>query len=79
MASYYNKAFFYSAGEYYTWLLSCVAEQLLLSPDLRLVDIGSGSGSFSAALAEAASLKESVLCVDKSESMLAETADQPRL
>ncbi len=43
------------------------------------MDIGSGSGSFSAALAEAASLKESVLCVDSSEIMLAETADQLRL
>ena len=78
VAKEYEAAFFYESGAYQDWLLAQLLERLELGSnaarDLRVVDVGGGTGNFTAALAAAAGLTRPVLCVDNSAPMLAVAA-----
>jgi len=70
VATAYEGAFFYESGAYQDWLLALLLQKLELRSETRLVDLGGGTGNFTAALAEAAGLQRPVLCVDNSAPML---------
>ncbi|KAK9829633.1 hypothetical protein WJX72_006983 [[Myrmecia] bisecta] len=73
VAAAYEQAFFYSSVEYRDWILQHVLHHFQLpaqnGADVKVVDLGGGTGNFSQALAEAA-LVDSVLCVDMFREML---------
>lgn len=76
-AAAYEEAFFYRAGPYQDWLLSTVLDTLRLSPEHVLVDVGGGTGSFTAELAAKAGLQHPCLCVDNSADMLRLASSRP--
>lgn len=70
-ANIYESSFFYESGTYQDWTLKLLLKHLQLdkSPgSIHLVDVGGGTGNYSALLAE--KLYNPVLCVDTSERML---------
>lgn len=55
----YEEAFFYESGPYQDWLVGTLLAHLRLAErpkELRLADVGAGTGNFTAALAKAAGL-----------------------
>jgi SAM-dependent methyltransferase len=82
VAAAYAEAFFYADGtDYQAWYVEQVRAHLELASSDRLVDLGGGTGNFTAALAAAAGIDSSSsaqggghrpVCVDLSSSMLAQ-------
>ncbi|MCP4109308.1 MAG: class I SAM-dependent methyltransferase [Desulfobacteraceae bacterium] len=65
----YNDFF---SDSYMQWVTDLIVKLLCLHPDDIVADIGGGTGSVSHLVFEKAGLKNKVLCVDPSDSMLAE-------
>jgi len=73
VAKEYNKAWFYEDGtDYQRWLVRSLQTRLQAAPDSRVVDMGGGTGNFSAAFYRECELEEPVLCVDPSRALLAQ-------
>lgn len=71
IAEGYQDAFFYTDGsDYNTWYVEVVTEALALSSQDKLVDIGGGTGNFTAALAEHSGLRQKPLNVEPFEEMV---------
>ncbi len=80
LADSYESAWFYQTGSHYqSWLAERVVRALRLEPQHRMADLGCGTGSFSALLAETAGLRQPVLAVDNSPGLLAAAQQHPGL
>jgi ubiquinone/menaquinone biosynthesis C-methylase UbiE len=73
VAQHYNQAWFYEDGtDYQRWLVQSLMERLQTTPSGRVVDLGGGTGNFSAALHKECKLEQRILCVDPSGPLLAQ-------
>ena len=75
VAKGYEDAFFYAEGPYQNHLAKVISEHLRLyatpgKDNLRLVDIGGGTGNLTQVLHTSCGLSHSNLCVDPSQEML---------
>lgn len=74
VAQHYNQAWFYEDGtDYQRWLVQSLMERLQTTPSSRVVDLGGGTGNFSAALHKECKVEQRILCVDPSGPLLAQT------
>lgn len=73
VAQHYNQAWFYEDGtDYQRWLVHSLMQRLQTTPSMRVVDVGGGTGNFSAALHKECMLGQRILCVDPSAPLLAQ-------
>lgn len=73
VAQHYNQAWFYEDGtDYQRWLVQSLMARLQTTPSSRVVDLGGGTGNFSAALHKECKLEQRILCVDPSGPLLAQ-------
>lgn len=80
IASQYQRAWFYEEGtDYQGWLVATLVPRLQASPSSRVVDLGGGTGNFSAALHRACGLRQFILCVDPSAGLLAQAQTHPEV
>ena len=72
----YEDAFFYDeAGDYFKWNLGHICAKLDLRSHHTFVDIGAGTGNFTAAMASTVSLTQRPVIVEPSEEMLVHASD----
>lgn len=71
VATSYNQAFFHQDGsDYQRWQLGHILHHLRLQPTEQVVDLGCGTGVFSTLLYTEAGLRQNILAVEPSQSML---------
>ncbi len=80
IASNYERAWFYEEKTpYQHWLVETLLPRLQATPTTRVVDLGGGTGNFSAALHRACDLQQRILCVDPSAGLLAQAQTHPEV